>query len=123
MNDDWSSPLSRITRPARVAAMLLTLGLFTVGSLPAAGQAFPGAGHSVAHLAAYALIAFAFGLGWPLKPTAHVVALVATIGAIHEVTEIFTHSHSVETGDIIINGIGALIGVALQRAMQRWTPK
>jgi hypothetical protein len=50
------------------------------------------------------------------------VALVAAIGAIHEITEILTHSHAIETADIIINGIGVLIGVAIQRApiMRLW---
>jgi len=99
--------------------VLLTLGLFTIGSIPAAGHAFPGAMHWVAHLATYALIAFAFGLGWPLRPAAHLVALVAAIGAIHEITEILTHSHALETKDVIVNAIGALIGVAIQRALRR----
>jgi hypothetical protein len=110
---------SRITRTARAAALLLTLGLFTVGSFPAAGQAFPGTRHWMAHLVAYALIAAAFGLGWPLRAAAHVVALVAVIGAIHEITEVLTHSHAIETKDIMINAVGALIGVAIQRAIQR----
>jgi hypothetical protein len=109
--------LSRITKPARAAAMLLTLGLFAVGSFPAAGQAFPGAWHLVAHLAAYALIAFTFGLGWPQRPAAHLVVLVAAISAIHEITEVVTHSHAFETNDVVINAIGALIGVAIQRAI------
>jgi VanZ family protein len=109
--------LSRITRPARAAAMLLTLGLFAVGSFPAAGQAFPGAWHLVAHLAAYALIAFTFGLGWPQRPPAHLVVFVAAIGAIHEITEVLTHSHAFETNDVVVNAIGALIGVAIQRAI------
>ena len=111
--------LSPITRLARAAAVLLTLCLFTVGSYPAAGLAFPGAMHWVAHLATYALIAFAFGLGWPLRPAAHLVALVAAIGAIHEITEILTHGHALEPKDVIVNAIGALIGVAIQRAMRR----
>lgn len=37
---------------ARATAVLLTLGLFTIGSLPTAGHAFPGAMHWAAHLAA-----------------------------------------------------------------------
>ena len=111
--------LSPITKLARAAAVLLTLGLFTIGSIPAAGLAFPGPMHWVAHLAAYALIAFAYGLGWPLRPAAHLVALVAAIGAIHEITEIITHGHAFETRDVIVNAIGALIGVAIQRALQR----
>lgn len=99
--------------------MLLTLGLFTVGSMPAAGHAFPGAMHWVAHLAAYALIAFAFGLGWPKQPAVQIAALVAAIGAIHEATEIITHSHIFEIEDAIVNATGAMIGVAIQRAIQR----
>jgi len=111
--------LAPTTKLARAAAVLLTLGLFTIGSIPAAGLAFPGALHWLAHLAAYALLAFAYGLGWPLRPAAHMVALVAAIGAIHEVTEIITHSHAFETADVVVNAIGALIGVAIQRAVQR----
>jgi VanZ family protein len=127
--DDARTPmsatgLSRMTKPARVAAMLLTLSLFAVGSFPAAGQAFPGAWHLVAHLAAYALIALTFGVGWPQRPAAHLVVLVAAIGAIHETSEVLTHSHAFETNDVVINAIGALIGVAIQRAIwaeTEWT--
>ena len=100
-------------------AVLLTLGLFTLGSLPTAGHAFPGAMHWVAHLAAYALIAFAFGLGWPQRPALHIAAMVAAIGAIHEATEIITHSHAFETEDVMVNAIGVLIGVLIQRATIR----
>lgn len=106
-----------VTKLARAAALLLTLGLFTVGSIPAAGLAFPGILHWIAHLGAFALIAFAFGLGWPLRSAAYMIAVVTAIGAVHEITEIFTHSHNLETKDIIVNAVGALIGVAIQRAI------
>jgi glycopeptide antibiotics resistance protein len=49
----------------------------------------------------------------------HIAALVAAIGATHEITEIITHHHTFEAQDVIVNTIGALIGVALQRTMQR----
>lgn len=114
-----ATSLSPITRLARATALLLTLGLFTVGSFPAVGLAFPGPMHWIAHLAAYALIAFAYGLGWPLRPAIQMAAAVAAIGAIHEFTEIYTHSHVFETEDVIVNAIGALIGVAIQRSLQR----
>ena len=114
-----ATALSRITKLARAAALLLTLGLFTAGSIPAAGLAFPGVLHWIAHLAAYAMIAFAYGLGWPHRPAAYIAAIVATIGAVHELTQIVTHSHHFETEDTIVNAIGALIGVAIQRAIQR----
>lgn len=122
--DGISYPLNAITQPnittlARAAAVLLTLGLFTFGSVSTAGDAFPGALHWVVHLAAYALIAFVFGLGWPKWPAVHVFAVVAVIGAMHEATEIITHSHAFETEDVIVNAIGALMGVAIQRATQR----
>jgi uncharacterized membrane protein (DUF2068 family) len=110
---------SSITKLARASAVLLTLGLFTVGSIPNAGEAFPGAMHWVTHLAAYALIAFAYGLGWPKRPMAHIAILVAAIGIVHEITEISTHNHAFETEDAMVNAVGALIGVAIQRTMQR----
>ncbi len=109
---------SQITKLARAAAGLFTLGLFIIGSIPSAGLAFPGVLHWAAHLAAYALIAFAFGLGSSLRPAAYIVAPVATIGAMHEFTEIITHSHVFETEDVIVNAIGAMIGVAIQRSVQ-----
>lgn len=59
------------------------------------------------------------GLGWAVRPAVHIAIFVATIGAIHEATEIVTHSHAFETEDAIVNAIGALIGVAIQRTMQR----
>lgn len=99
--------------------MLLTLGLFIIGSTHTASHAFPGAMHWVAHLATYALIAFASGLGWPQRPAAHIAAVVATIGAIHEITEIITHSHGFEIEDAVVNTIGALIGVTIQRTILR----
>lgn len=100
----------------RAIAALLTLGLFTIGSIPASGLAFPGAMHWMAHLVAYALIAFAFGLGWQQRPALQITALVTAIGAIHEATEIVTHSHGFETEDVMINALGAVVGVAIQRA-------
>ena len=114
-----TSTLAGITKLARAAAALLTLGLFTVGSIPAVGLGFPGVLHWIAHLAAFAVIAFAFGFGWPQRPAAHIAAIVAAIGAVHELTQIVTHSHAFETEDVIVNAIGALIGVAIQRAIQR----
>ena len=106
-------------RLIRAAAVLLTLGLFTLGSIPTAGHTFPGAMHWVAHLATYALIAFAFCLGWQHRLALHIAALVAVIGVIHEVTEIITHSHGFEIKDVMVNAIGALIGVAIGKKFQK----
>lgn len=109
-----ATTLSLRTQRARTAAALLTLGLFTVGSIPTSGHAFRGAMHWVARVAAYALIAFAFGLSWPQRPVVQITAFVGMIGVINEVTEIITHSQAFETEDAVVNGIGALIGAAIQ---------
>jgi VanZ family protein len=101
----------------RTLAIALTVFLFVVGSFPAAGQAFPGVTHWIAHLAAYAVIAFAYGLGWQKQPAILVASFVAALGGIHEYSEIFTHNHELEIADILVNSIGASIGVALERAL------
>ncbi len=105
------------TRIARATALFLVLVLFTVGSLPAAGQAFPGPMHWVAHFSAYALIAFVFALGWPQRSAVTIVILVAVIGVLQETSEIITHSHGFETADAVVDAFGALIGVAIHRLM------
>ncbi len=103
----------------RATTVLLILGLFTLGSMPAAGQAFTGTMHWVAHLSTFALIAFVFGLGWQRMQEAHIAAIVASIGCIHELTEIFTHSHGLEINDVVINAIGALIGVTILSGIRK----
>ena len=54
----------------RALAIALTVFLFVVGSFPAAGQAFPGVTHWIAHLAACAVIAFTLWSGLA-KATGH----------------------------------------------------
>lgn len=101
----------------RALAIALTVFLFVIGGFPAAGQAFPGVAHWVAHLTAYAVIAFAYGLGWRKQPVILIAGFVAALGAIHECSEIFTHNHTLEIADVLVNSIGAVIGVALERAL------
>ena len=110
-------PHPTIATGSRALAIALTVFLFVAGSFPAAGQAFPGVTHWIAHLAAYAVIAFAYGLGWQKQPALLVAGFVAALGAIHEYSEIFTHDHTLEIADILVNTIGAGIGVALERAL------
>lgn len=108
-----------ITSLARAAAVLLTLGLFTIGSIPNVGHAFPGVLHWVAHLAVYTMIGLTSALGWPRQPALLIAVLIALIGFAHEATEIVTHGHVFETADAIVNAIGTIIGVAIQRITQR----
>ena len=110
-------PHSTIVAISRALAIALTVLLFVAGSPPAAGQAFPGVTHWIAHLAAYAVIGFAYGLGWHKQPILVVLGFVAALGAIQECSEIFTHHHALEVADILVDSIGAAIGVALKRAI------
>ncbi len=107
----------------RATTLLLIVCLFTVGSIPAVGKAFPGSMHWVIHLATYALIAINFGLGWRNMQATHIAAIVTAIGVIHEITEIITHSHVFEFTDAIVNGFGAVIGVAILTMLQKLRQK
>jgi hypothetical protein len=99
-----------MTRLFRAATVLFILCLFTVGSFPSAGQAFPGSMHVVAHLFAYALIAFSLGMGWQNIHVIIIAVAIASIGFIHELTEIITHNHGFELSDVVINSVGAVLG-------------
>lgn len=112
-------PPTTIATAFRALAIALTVIVFAAGSFPAAGHAFPGIMHWIAHLAAYALIACAYALGWHKQPALLVAGFVAALGALHECTEIFTHAHALEIADIVVNSIGAAIGVAPARALSR----
>lgn len=106
-----------IVQCCRALAIALTVFLFVVGSFPAAGKAFPGVMHWLAHFATYAVIAFSYGLGWHKQPAMLVAGFVAALGAIHEYSEIFTHEHTFEIADALVNAIGAVVGVAVERVV------
>lgn len=108
---------STIATTSRALAIALTVLLFVAGSFPVAGLAFPGAAHWIAHLAAYAVIAVTYALGWQKQPALLVVGFVAALGTIQECSEIFTHHHALEFADILVDSIGAGIGVAIERAI------
>ncbi len=105
----------------RTVAILLIIALFTLGSFPATGKAFPGAMHWVVHLSYYTLMVFSLGLGWQKMRAMHIAAMVAAIGVVHELTEIITHSHSFEMQDAIVNTIGSLTGAAILVAIRKAT--
>lgn len=107
----------------RAATVLLILGLFTVGSIPTAGQAFPGTMHWVAHVSTYALIAFVWGIGWRGMQAISIAAIVTAIGVCHELTEIITHNHDFEYMDAVVNGLGALAGVAILTGLRKFLQK
>jgi VanZ family protein len=97
----------------KILSISLIVLLFTVGSMPAVGEQFSGAAHWMAHLAAYAVIALVFGLGWNKIPAVYVALMIGVVGVIHEVTEIASHGHPFETRDAIVNFLGAVAGSAI----------
>lgn len=97
----------------RVLSALLIILLFTVGNVPAAGQQFPGTAHWVAHVSAYAVIAFTFGLGWNRIPWPYVALIVGVVGFVHELTEIVFHAHPFEALDALVNFVGGAMGAGL----------
>ena len=103
----------------RLLTILLVISLFTIGSLPATGHAFQGNLHWAVHLSIYALITFSFSMGWQKVPTVYMALLVSVIGLIHELTEIITHSHGFEYKDVLINALGALIGMTIAVLVKR----
>jgi VanZ family protein len=104
----------------RFESILLVVALFTVGSVPATGHAFPGNLHWAVHLATYALISFSVGMGWQKSPAAFTAVVVAAIGIIHEVTEIVTHNHHFEFYDAVVNTLGAVIGMVFLILVRKW---
>ncbi len=108
-------------KTARIAAVLLILLLFTIGSLPETGLAFSGTMHWIAHIGVYALIAFAVGLGWRQWPAYMVVVAVTLIGAIHEASEIITHHHALEIKDVWVNALGAVVGTFMQWSITKYS--
>jgi hypothetical protein len=48
----------------RSAAIFIVFVLFIIGSVPAAGEAFPGHLHYIAHFSVYVLLTICLGLGW-----------------------------------------------------------
>ena len=69
--------------------------------------------HVIAHLSAYALIAFSFGMGWQKTKAITVAVAIAGMGFLHELSEIMTHHHGLEIGDVLINAVGAVMGTLL----------
>ena len=97
----------------RVATVLLIFSLFTIGSMPATGLAFPGYSHWAVHFSTYALLALFFGLGWQKLKPSYIALIVTAIGFVHELSEIVTHSHALEFNDVIVNASGALTTVVI----------
>jgi VanZ family protein len=107
----------------RYATVSLVFCLFTVGSFPAVGEAFPGLMHWLVHFMTYALIAFLFGLGWRSMGAIYIAVIVAATGTLHEVSEIVTHSHAFEFRDAIVNALGALMGIVILYVFRKFWQK
>ncbi len=102
----------------RTFALILTLVLFLVGSIPSIGHTFQGEMHWIAHGVTYSMIGFTFPLAWP-QWTAQVILLVIALGSVHEAVEIVSHNHTFEVYDALANGVASIVGVAIARIIIR----
>ena len=87
--------------------------------VPFAGQTVGPEYHRSAHLISFAVL----GLSWTwavVRAPVSVIALsVIGFGALQEGIEIYGHAHPFEMGDVIIDALGAVIGVVLGYAAKK----
>jgi VanZ family protein len=77
------------------------------------GQTFGADHHRSAHLISFAILALAWTLALTRAPTLVVALFVIGFGFLQEGIEIFGHSHPFEINDVVIDSLGAIIGVIL----------
>jgi VanZ family protein len=98
--------------PSLIAAAALTLSLLAVSVVPIAGQVAPGNWHWIAHLGAYAVLAFLWRRALPRASALALAAAVIAFGFAQEAIEITGHAHAFELADALIDAAGAILGAA-----------
>jgi hypothetical protein len=91
-------------------AIALTIALLWAGVMPSAGEAIGARLHGSAHLIAYAVLALAWRGALPQIRVWIVALLVIGFGFMQEGIEVSSHAHPYETGDALIDALGAIIG-------------
>lgn len=112
-----------MTSVYRAVAIFVIVAIFITSSIPAIVQSIPSTMHYVAHCSAYAFMAAIICLGWPKIKLIRIATLVASVGILHELSEIITHHHGFEYIDAIIDGMGALVGTVILKGLQYYGQK
>ncbi len=91
-------------------AIALTTMLLWAGVMPSAGEAIGARLHVSAHLISYAVLAFAWRGALAHIPVSIVALFVIGFGFMQEGIEVFGHAHPYESGDALIDALGAIVG-------------
>jgi VanZ family protein len=102
-----------------VCAIALTIALLWASFLPTVGQTFGGDHHLSAHLISFAILALAWTWALTRAHTSIVALFVIGFGFLQEGIEIFGHGHPFEINDVVIDALGAIIGVMLAYVSKR----
>jgi hypothetical protein len=110
-------------RASLVCAIGMTIALLVaaVVPIPSTGVGSEGAIlHWLAHLVAFAILAFTWRCGLPRVSALAVALAVVAFGFAHEAIEIFGHSHAYEWADAVVDGIGSISGVLIAFCSRQW---
>jgi len=97
------------------AALALSAALVWASFIPAAGHAFGGGWHWLAHFGAFLALALAWRGALPRAPAWGVALGVIAFGFAQEAIEVVGHAHGYELGDALVDALGAVVGIALAR--------
>jgi hypothetical protein len=106
------------------AAIVMTLGLLWASVIPGSGKAGAYGGlHYVNHFTGYAVLAFAWRRGLPKVPPWAMLAAVIAFAFVQEGIEVAGHGHPFELNDAVVDALGAMVGVAIERALGRMSAR
>jgi len=97
------------------SAIVMTIGLTLVAATPSSADIVGSALHRPAHIAAYAMVAFAWTRGLPMVSAPLMMLAGVALGFAHEALEIVGHRHPFELADAFYDAAGAITGVIVAR--------
>ena len=112
-------------RACQFAAWLLALAIVILSLAPASVRPLTGVGHGFEHLLIFLATGMAFALGYAVRASVLMIALVMFAGAI-EVAQIWAPGRHARSLDFIVDGTASCLGVALAcvllriRAAMQW---
>lgn len=74
--------------------------------------------HHLTHLVTFGLFAMAWSFALPRVPAVLIAVTILAFGFAQEALEIVGHAHGFELSDAIVDGVGAVAGVAFSRLLK-----
>ncbi len=98
--------------------------LFIGGNMPGAGQLFPHPWDKVIHICAFGCLAVMAGLAFPETRLFWIVIMVAMVGGVDEIRQIYTVGREASLMDWLADLVGALLAIPAIRVLrQRFYPE